>query len=319
MSIYENATNKFESGAYAKTFNELLRKTNTVSYNALSEGNHGNTGSYALPAVNKEQYDARILKESVFRNLATVVYAPRTDSTIRTYDVDDVATWLSDDTLGRDEFHVGADTFHTFTVGCHRLGTILRLSNDFVYDSGFDIGKYVATSFAKKMAHNEDNAFINGTGSDMPIGILNATGGANVGVMAASTTVITYDEVIKLFFSVKPEYRDGAVWLMNDTTALALRTLKDENGNYLWNQATDTILGKKVVISNYMPNPTAGKKAIAFGDFSYYWIVERLQFTVLPMCEKYAPYNQVAYLGYEHMDGKLIRAKAIKVLQMKAQ
>ena len=40
---------------------------------------------------------------------------------------------------------------------------------------------------------------------------------------------------------------------MNDKTALALRKLKDGDGNYLWNQANDTILGRQVIISEYMP------------------------------------------------------------------
>mgnify|MGYP000252523318 FL=1 len=57
---------------------------------------------------------------------------------------------------------------------------------------------------------------------------------------------------------------------MNDKTALALRKLKDNDSNYLWNQANDTILGKQVIISEYMPDIEAGTKPIAFDDFSYY-------------------------------------------------
>ena len=57
---------------------------------------------------------------------------------------------------------------------------------------------------------------------------------------------------------------------MNDETALKLRTLKDASGNYLWNHTDDTIMGKPVHISNYMPSEAAGAKPIAFGDFSYY-------------------------------------------------
>lgn len=62
---------------------------------------------------------------------------------------------------------------------------------------------------------------------------------------------------------------------MNDKTALALRKLKDIDDNYLWNQTNDTILGKQVIISEYMPAIETGTKPIAFGDFSYYWIVGR--------------------------------------------
>jgi HK97 family phage major capsid protein len=44
--------------------------------------------------------------------------------------------------------------------------------------------------------------------------------------VAATINEITYDDVIGLYFSVKPEYRKNAVWLMNDVTALALRLLR---------------------------------------------------------------------------------------------
>ena len=54
---------------------------------------------------------------------------------------------------------------------------------------------------------------------------------------------------------------------MNDKTALVLRKLKDNDGNYLWNQENDTILGKQVIISEYMPDIETGTKPIAFGDF----------------------------------------------------
>ena len=70
--------------------------------------------------------------------------------------------------------------------------------------------------------------------------------------MALTTDALTYDNIISLYFSVKPEYRANAVWLMNDETAMALRKLKDADGNYLWRSTDDTIFGKKVIISEFM-------------------------------------------------------------------
>ena len=67
---------------------------------------------------------------------------------------------------------------------------------------------------------------------------------------------------------------------MNDETVLLLRKLKDSDGNYLWNQANDTILSKPVVISNYMPSSVSSATPIAFGDLSYYWMLERQPLTV---------------------------------------
>lgn len=70
-----------------------------------------------------------------------------------------------------------------------------------------------------------------------PTGILHPTEGAEVGVTAAGTDAITYDEVIKLYFSLDKHYRKNAIWI---ETALHLRTLKDSSGNYLWNHSDNT-------------------------------------------------------------------------------
>lgn len=103
---------------------------------------------------------------------------------------------------------------------------------------------------------------------------------------------------------------------MNDKTALALRTMKDKDGNYLWNQANDTILGKKVYISNEMPDIAAGKKPIAFGAFFFYSIVDRAPISVSVLTEAFSATEQVGYLGHEYLDAKLLRTEAIKVIQV---
>lgn len=104
---------------------------------------------------------------------------------------------------------------------------------------------------------------------------------------------------------------------MNDETALALRKLKDSDGNYIWNHSNDTILGKEVMISNDMPSAKAGTKPIAFGDFSYYCIFDREYFSVRALSEKFGSYGQVGYLGFEFLDGRLVRTDAVKVLEIK--
>lgn len=187
------------------------------------------------------------------------------------------------------------------------------MDEDFVNDAGFDIEKYLTQKLGKSFGKAEDNAFINGTGADEPTGILHNTDGAKTALTAET---LTYDDVISLYFSVDKEYRRNGIWLMNDKTALALRKLKDIDGNYLWNQTNDTILGKQVIISEYMPDIETGTKPIAFGDFSYYWIVGRKPVTVRTLLEKFVLYDQIGYLAFEFLDGKLVRNEAIKVIQM---
>lgn len=148
----------------------------------------------------------------------------------------------------------------------------------------------------------------------MPTGILSENGAA-VGVTASG---ITFDDVIRLYFSVDKQFRQRGAWLMNDDTALAIRLLKDKDGNPIWNHANDMILGKPVYIDNHMPSAGAGAKPIAFGDFSFYWIVEREPMTIRVLKEKFFEAGQIGYLSYEFLDGKLIQPDAVKVLQITA-
>lgn len=301
---------QINSMEYEKQFWNAMRGKNP-SCEGLTQGRHQLTSSYTLPTANGKKLMESIKRDNIFRPLATNLTAAGSDFTIQTCDAKDIATWLGDGSLN--SYYDGIDEFKRIPVKVHRLGTIVRIHEDFLSDSTFDIENYLTATFGKRIGHTEEDAFINGTGLDMPTGILADAGGAEVGV---TTAALTYDDVIRLYFSVDKEYHKDGIWLMSDETALALRTMKDEHGNYLWNQHDDTILGKKVYISNYMPGAESGKKPIAFGDLSYYWIVQRSRFTVRAMKELYAANHQVGYLGYEHLDAKLIRSDAIKVMQM---
>ena len=195
-------------------------------------------------------------------------------------------------------------------VDCHKLTILIRAAEDFVHQSTFDVEGLITGRLARAFARGEDQGFLNGSGVDEPRGLLSSEG-AETGV---TTSALTYDDVIKLYFSVKPKYRKHGSWLMNDETALKLRTLKDSDGNYLWNANDNTILGKPVVISEFMPNAETGKKPILFGDFSFYWIVRRSGVTVRPITELFAKWHQIGYLAHDYHDGLLSNKEAIKTI-----
>lgn len=133
-----------------------------------------------------------------------------------------------------------------------------------------------------------------------------------------NANAVSHDDIIKLYFSLKEEYRKNAVFLMNDETAMHLRTLKDNNGNYLWRSSDDTILGRPVITSQFMPSHSPSAKAVLFGDLSYYWIFERQPLTLKLHREIYAVQGQLRITAYERLDGRLVKPEAVKVLQMKA-
>jgi HK97 family phage major capsid protein len=77
-----------------------------------------------------------------------------------------------------------------------------------------------------------------------------------------------------------------------------------------------TILGRPVVSSSRMPAATTGLKAVAFGDFSYFWIGERDGMGVQRLNELYAASGLVGFRGMRRVDSELTQAEAVKHLIM---
>ena len=269
------------------------------------------TGGYRFPSTAEKKLSEAVVKESVFRKISTNINAYSGNNHILAKDCDDIVAFIAPG-----EEIPGADAdqdFAPYTVERYKLAVIVKLTSDFVHDTSFSIEKYLIERLGKNFGRAEDKGFINGTGVNEPTGILAATGGANV---ALTTSTLTHDDMLTLYHSMDKRYRKNAVWLMNDDTALHLRKLKDDDGNYLWNTNDDTILGKPVVISEYMPDIEAGAKPVAFGDFSYYWIIDRDPASVQVLKELYLNTGHIGYLAYEFLDGKLIRSDAVKVISI---
>ena len=298
---------------YSKHFWNAMRGQES-DYSGLSEGRSSETGTYVMPNATNNKYEAAIISESLFRKIGTTFNVYEGSYHILAKEYDDLVQFVPEG--GAIPVFDGLNDFTQYTVESHKLAALVKMNSDFVRDAAFDIESYLVKRLARNFAKAEDNAFINGTGVQMPTGILNGANGAEV---AYAVDEITYDDIIRLYFSVKPEYRKNAVWLMNDKTALALRTMKDEAGNYLWRDSDDTILGKKVFISEFMPDMESDSKPIAFGDFSYYWIICRSPVSVRALSEKFALLDQIGYLAFEFIDGKLIRQEAVKVIQMNTE
>lgn len=312
MNTYSKMLPIIDSTDYENHFWNALRGKKGHKEH-LEKGVESNTGAYTMTTKDQNKFTTAIKKESIFRNIATAVQVFDHDYRIKTVGINDVAAWVAEG--GTIPLSDGMEDFGEITLGTHKLAVFLKLEETLIRDPFFKIEDYLVKRLAKNLGKAEDYGFIRGTGVDMPTGVLADEGGAEIGV---TTKALTYDDVVKLFFSVKPEYRRNAVWMMNDETALALRTIKDADGNYIWNHTNDTILGKRVCISEHMPGAESGSKPIAFGDFSCYWIVCRRPVSVRTLVEQFVMMDCIGYLAYEFLDGKLVRPEAIKVLQMTA-
>ena len=317
-----NAENeaKIRKKEYNKSFWNVMRKklVNPEVMNALQEGTDSE-GGYLVPDEFEHTLVEALESENIFRKLAHIINTSSGDRKIPVVASKGTASWVDEE----GSITESDDAFGQVSIGAYKLGTLIKVSNELLNDSVFDLEAYIAKEFGRRIGAKEEDAFFNGNGSGKPTGIFDSTAGAQVGITTASISAITADEIIDLFYSLGAPYRKNAVWVLNDATVKAVRKLKDGNGNYLWQPALtsgtpDMLLGRPVYTSNCVPTIASGAKVIAFGDFSYYWIADRHGRVFKKLNELYAATDQTGFVATQRVDGKLILPEAIKVLQMKA-
>ncbi len=308
------------SAEYRRSFWNVMRSKmpGHEVLNALQVGTDSE-GGYLVPDEFEHTLVEALEEQNIFRTLANVIQTSSGDRKIPVVASKGTASWVdeegaipeSDDSIGQ------------VSIGAYKLGTMIKVSEELLGDSVFDLEAYISREFARRIGNKEEEAFFTGDGKGKPLGVLAKTGGAEVGVTAAGAAAFTADELFDLFYSLKAPYRKSAVFLMNDTSVKALRKLKDSNGQYLWQPSLtastpDTLMGRPVYTSSFMPAMEAGAKSVLFGDLSYYWVADRQGRSFRRLGELYAPTGQVGFLATQRVDGKLVLPEAVKVLQQKS-
>ena len=307
------------SSEYKAAFWKAMRnKPGFEVQNALQVGTDSE-GGYLVPDEFERTLVEALQEENIFRQLAKIITTSSGDRKIPVVASKGSASWVDEEGV----IPESDDAFGQVVIGAYKLATMIKISEELLNDSIFNLEQYIAREFARRIGAKEEEAFFVGNGTGKPTGIFNATGGAALGVTAASSTAIAMDELVDLYHSLKAPYRNNAVFVTNDATVKAIRKLKDGNGQYLWQPSVrlgepDTLLNRPLKTSVYVPEIAAGAKAVAFGDFSYYWIADRQGRSFQRLNELFAATGQVGFKATQRVDGKLILAEAVKVLQMKA-
>jgi len=307
------------SSEYKAAFWKAMKNKNSFDVqNALQVGTDSE-GGYLVPDEFERTLVEALQEENIFRQLATIITTSSGDRKIPVVATKGTASWVDEEGA----IPESDDAFGQVSIGAYKLATMIKVSEELLNDSVFNLEQYIAKEFGRRIGAKEEEAFFVGDGTGKPTGIFNATGGAGVGVTTASASAITIDEIMDLFYSLKSPYRKNAVFVTNDATVKSIRKLKDGNGQYLWQPSVtagqpDTILNRPLKTSAYVPAIAAAAKTIAFGDFSYYWVADRQGRAFQRLNELYAATGQVGFKATQRVDGKLILAEAVKVLQMKA-
>ena len=302
---------------YKKTFWNAMRRKNFYDVeNALQVGTDSE-GGYLVPDEFEHTLVEALEEENFFRSIATVIQTSSGDRKIPVVATKGTASWIDEEGA----YPESDDSFGQVSIGAYKVATMLKVSDELLNDSVFDLEAYISKEFGRRIGAKEEEAFFTGDGKGKPTGIFNAAGGASDGVTTAAAN-ITFDDVMDLFYAVKSPYRKKAVWVLNDTTVKALRKLKDNNGNYIWQPSVqagqpDMILNRPYHTSAYVPEVAAGTKVMAFGDFSYYWIADRQGRSFKRLNELFAANGQVGFLASQRVDGKLILSEAVKTMAIK--
>ena len=307
------------SNEYKNAFWQVMRnKAGLEVKNALQIGSDAE-GGYLTPDEFEHTLVEALEEEDIFRGLANTIQTSSGDRKIPVVATKGDASWVDEEGA----IPESDDSFKQVTLSAYKLATMIKISEELLNDSAFDLESYVAKEFGRRIGTKEEEAFFVGDGTGKPTGILDATGGGQLGKTTSGATAISFDEIMDLFYSLKSPYRKNATFLMNDSTVKAIRKLKDGGGKYIWQPSMvagtpDTILNRPVLTSAYMPEISAGNKTVAFGDFKYYWIADRQGRSFKRLNELFAVTGQVGFVATQRVDGKLILPEAVKYLQQKA-
>jgi HK97 family phage major capsid protein len=305
--------------AYKTAFWDSIRKRNWYDVkNVLEIGTDAN-GGYLVPDEYEKQLISALNDENFFRTLAHVIQTQSGTHTIPVVASHGTAAWMDENGL----YPESDDTFDQITLDAYKLGTAIKVSEELLNDSVFDLESYISTEFARRIGAAEEEAFLVGDGSKKPEGVFTKVKATKDATTEIANTNISFDAIMDVFHSLRSVYRNRATWILNDSTVKALRKIKDNNGNYIWQPAVtagqpDMILNRPYKTSIYAPELAAGNVAILFGDFSYYWIAERQGRSFKRLSELYAANGQIGFLASERIDGKLILPEAVRGLSVKA-
>lgn len=283
----------FKTSVYKEAFGHMLtNKMTTEDYSIL---NLANEAYPAMPLVDTK-LDDTLTKYNPFRKVASIFNIEGEGSIVVT--TANGTASIVDEAGALPE---SSDESKEIRFSSYKIGSLAKLKLAFINDRNFNVENYLSTKFAKRFGIAEENLIVNGTGNKEPLGIMNS------GIAKSTASALTYDEVVKLFFSLDKDLRVNATWMMSDEMAMKLRSVKDSNGYPLFNG--ERIFNKEVMIINSLDENT-----ILFGDFSYLYILIRKPLSVRVLTEKYIATGDYGYAGIERIDAKITDINAIKAL-----
>ena len=287
-------------------------------------------GGFAIPREIDEKIDKTLVAISPIRAIANVVKVGSSNYRKLITTGGTPSGWVGFE-AARPE--TGTATFSEIIPASGDLYANPAASQHMLDDAMFDVESWLANEIATEFARAEGMAFVKGNGTNQPLGFLNspnattADGTRPIGTLQFLGTGVAggfpasnpADKLIDLVQSLRQPYRQGAVFVMNSSTAAAIRKFKTSDGAFIWQPGLisgqpASLLGYPVVEAEDMPDVAASSLSIAFGNFKAgYVIAERNATSILR-----DPYTRKPYVHFyatKRVGGQVVNSEAIKLLK----
>ena len=239
--------------------------------------------------------------------------------TIPYYDESSQAITVAFQTEGTAPFANSGD-FTSITLNGYLAGALAKVGKDLIANSQFDVVSFVVKEMAEAIARFMEKEIVAPSDSTNKVkGLSNL----NNKVTAASTSVITTDELVKVKDKVKDVYQQNAIWVMSPATRTALRLLKDNSGHYLLNDDISspfgtTLMGKPVYVSDNVADIAASANVLFYGDFKGLAVKFSQDIDVQVLRERYADQFCVGVVGTIDFDAAVEDQQKLAKLVMAA-
>jgi HK97 family phage major capsid protein len=287
-------------------------------------------GGYAVPEEIDAQIDATLTAISPIRAIANVVKVGSAGYRKLIASGGTPSGWVA---YEADRPETGTPSFTEIVPASGELYANPAASQQMLDDAMFDVESWLAGEIATEFARAEGAAFVSGSGVNQPLGFLSSPTSAALDSARPMGTLQTIgtgvsgnfaasdpeDALIDLVQSLRSPYRQGAVFVMNSSTASEIRKFRTSTGAFLFQPGLSagqpaTLLGYPLIEAEDMPDIAAGSLSIAFGNFKAgYVIAERNATTILRDPYTHKPY--VHFYATKRVGGQVVNSEAIKLLQ----
>lgn len=212
------------------------------------------------------------------------------------------ATTATDPTFGQRIWYA-----HKFT------SDEIAVSFELLRDSAL-VAAIIPDLLGERLGRIQAARYTTGTGAGIaPMGIVTASA---LGVTAASGTAIAFDELIDLEHSVDPARRNlpGVGYMLHDNILLALKKMKNGDGDYLWK--IGAAAGSPNLLNNYpyfisqemQSSIATATKTVLFGQLSQHKIRRVGGVRLYRLVERARANDQDVFLAFVEGDSNTMNA-----------